>query len=690
VSCLCSISCTFRGDDLPEFYIPTPKHEAGEVHSCLVTSEVEPDEVNVTPDEYMPALEPVSGGHVEADGDIEPVVNGSGASSGRRPTAYEINGIRIDVPWALDLACDSTPLLLKDYSLHLRNEALKPWLASTDEETRDNLPPHLTPVMYDYGITACCDGSPSYSLIKQRDANPAGFKHFHNESGPFHAFMKAINCRGLLLGEPLVADLLGRYRKSERSVDYVLFPSDPSQFEPEHIEAILVIQLQCARRAASMKANHAVSSVDAVDVTIARSQEEPLFFLVLIDLRLADILWLIRDTERTGEDGCDPELYRMGAKYTVVLYAATGAYKYVRIFAEFFKDRLCESELDKAIYDAFVFAQDTVNGKKIWTDESVEWMMKDVRSWMGKHYLKNHEALLNRVALTLVDMKGARVDGIGKSRVKQEESDKKSLMVTRVFLSTMVWAYDLNLVGPGPIKYHNGETSKGYQGPFFDPSGEVELNWGLLNWYQDGIDSFKAYMKEYYVDGELHQVSRPNRIVSLRRIPTRRDMLTKQQDDAEAFFSSMDPEVLSGDFFNKDDLIDQLRKENQLLPEETRLKLPAKSKNKKVQGKALSLVRLAAREKQIDLSSVQSFDVVDSEPPSREKVTELLSDEFYSLTSAVREKYSTRTFTLSITQGEEQESSTSTRPGSSGGVSLGSSVQLSGALSLTQSSTRST
>jgi hypothetical protein len=38
----------------------------------------------------------------------------------------------------------------------------------------------------------------------------------------------------------------------------------------------------------------------------------------------------------------------------------------------------CASEADKAIHDAYLFTSETVNGKKIWIDKNVEWMMKDL------------------------------------------------------------------------------------------------------------------------------------------------------------------------------------------------------------------------------------------------------------------------------------------------------------------------
>eukprot|EP00978_Attheya_sp_CCMP212_P029410 scaffold104404_cov58-Attheya_sp.AAC.1 len=66
-----------------------------------------------------------------------------------------------------------------------------------------------------------------------------------------------------------------------------------------------------------------VSPVDVLDHMIDRAEEEPLAFTFLLDLRLTEILWMFRDSERTGENGCDPELFRVATKYAALLYATT-------------------------------------------------------------------------------------------------------------------------------------------------------------------------------------------------------------------------------------------------------------------------------------------------------------------------------------------------------------------------------
>eukprot|EP00978_Attheya_sp_CCMP212_P005903 scaffold13182_cov64-Attheya_sp.AAC.7 len=72
---------------------------------------------------------------------------------------------------------------------------------------------------------------------------------------------------------------------------------------------------------------------------------------------------MFRDSEQTGENGCDPGLFRVATKYAALLYATTNSYKYLRILADFQVQWHCYSDADQAIYDAFLFAATTVNGK---------------------------------------------------------------------------------------------------------------------------------------------------------------------------------------------------------------------------------------------------------------------------------------------------------------------------------------
>jgi hypothetical protein len=125
-----------------------------------------------------------------------------------------------------------------------------------------------------------------------------------------------------------------------------------------------------------------------IDHMLKRAGEQPEAFSALIHVRLADVLWMIRDSKKTGEKGCDPDLYRAALRYTAALFSTTNAFKYVRISADL---SIALPNMETAVWDAFIFTQQTVNGKRIWSDREVEWLMKDIRSWLLKHARPNHK-----------------------------------------------------------------------------------------------------------------------------------------------------------------------------------------------------------------------------------------------------------------------------------------------------------
>ena len=93
----------------------------------------------------------------------------------------------------------------------------------------------------------------------------------------------------------------------------------------------------------------------------------------------------------------------------------------------------CSSDMETAVWDVFIFTQQTVNGKRIWSDREVEWLMKDIRSWLLKHARPNQEALLTWLALNLVDKKRARMAGGESSKAKTDSGEREEIAVTRVF-----------------------------------------------------------------------------------------------------------------------------------------------------------------------------------------------------------------------------------------------------------------
>jgi hypothetical protein len=87
-----------------------------------------------------------------------------------------------------------------------------------------------------------------------------------------------------------------------------------------------------ALMAADAKGAEEVSAVEVGDHMVKRAEEQPEAFSALIDVRLADLLLMIRDSEKTGQKGYDPDLYRAVLLYAAALFSTANTFNYVRIF----------------------------------------------------------------------------------------------------------------------------------------------------------------------------------------------------------------------------------------------------------------------------------------------------------------------------------------------------------------------
>ena len=253
-------------------------------------------------------------------------------------TSYEINNQTIEIQWTVDLAKKKTLVLLRDYGKLLMEKAKK---AAGDEWDGS--------IMKDYGIASLCDGQPAYGFASMRDENPELFDNFHCFFGDFHLYLETHKKKDSILADAHARDCYWTWRPSDKSSDFVLFPSDPMQTALERTESHCTTLYTAALMTAEAKETEEVSAVEVVDNMLKRAGEQPEAFSALIDVRLSDLLWMIRDSEKTGEKGCNPNLYRAALRYAAALFSTTGAFKYVRILADLAISFHCSSDMATAV-----------------------------------------------------------------------------------------------------------------------------------------------------------------------------------------------------------------------------------------------------------------------------------------------------------------------------------------------------
>ena len=117
-----------------------------------------------------------------------------------------------------------------------------------------------------------------------------------------------------------------------------------------------------------------VKACELVDYMVERAEEHPLAFCILLELRFAEVIFLLQKCEKQNR----VELFIASAKFLLPLYASSHATKYVSMLCDFLIDWHCMSNAERIIFSKAVMTRKTKNGKTIFTDRFVEWMMRDL------------------------------------------------------------------------------------------------------------------------------------------------------------------------------------------------------------------------------------------------------------------------------------------------------------------------
>eukprot|EP00978_Attheya_sp_CCMP212_P003799 scaffold8061_cov61-Attheya_sp.AAC.1 len=286
-------------------------------------------------------------------------------------------------------------------------------------------------------------------------------------------------------------------------------------------------------------------------------------------------------------------------------------------------------------------------------------MMKDIRSWMGKHMKPNQEAMLTRLALMLAEHKKARV-GAGRSNPSIPDIPSvKMIAVTKVFACTAAMVDEMNIFGQGPVKY--GTLGKGEfkaksdsdSNSLFTPSGRTKLTDECLFWYSTGLERDEQYIDEYYFKNP-NQIKRPNSQANVQRIPVRKQDAVDAAELEKIFHTSMDPRYLDVKEFTKDDLASQVDIENSLLPKEFRIKPPSFSSRKSMHVHALVDIRKRISE-HTDIELEVPAHKIASKRTKEDRAKELELP-FYHLTYKAREKYASMIFFKDATMDNDNDS----------------------------------
>jgi len=258
-----------------------------------------------------------------------------------------------------------------------------------------------------------------------------------------------------------------------------------------------------------------ITPKDVVDFMIERARRNPQAFIVLLDMRFAELVFMLQRSESRA----DPALYCAALRYAMLLCVNTNASKYVEMMTNFCIDRACMSDAERAILDTFVLFRRTKNLKTIFSDRNVEWTMRDIRIRLGKYYKESTDGALTRIVTQMQDS----LQKQGRSKVSESAPSKKSaIKIDASLLEVYVWCESANLWRGRPMsvkakpykkrlmrRLDDKEQLEALPSPkqLYTTTG-APLYGDVLSVISRGLSKAEQYFQVHHVDGELTKKSR--------------------------------------------------------------------------------------------------------------------------------------------------------------------------------------
>jgi hypothetical protein len=436
--------------------------------------------------------------------------------------------INLDVPMHADLNNKQSVENLTKGALKLRDAVL----GAPDSE--NNPSTDERPIMEDHGVGQGSDGSPSYAFHTLKDDDPEAYANTHIHSGPFHKHLKSLNALGNMFSYTHLWHCLHGHRDTDDKKKFYLFPGDPGQTITEQPEMTAPHYVAAARMYSSI-AKRDISAVDVHDWMLERAGKHDICHAILMWLHFVEITNMIQQSEGLN----DPDLYRTGATLAMLLFAKTHCTKYIRIGFEEFMMWQTSSDADKKLFDNFYFTKRTKAGKTIFFDRFVEWINKDIRSYLGKHKKPNQHLLMRRTALLMKDRLRRKGEDSASSCRQKYDVVKKEIAISPIFCNQLCLIYSHNFWGEGPLS--NGDFhEESDESSFFDPSGEDELNRRLLFLVTDAETALQIRFQQSCLASPLDRKQLKTRELLFRKTPSLVNDIDKEKSEEIIRLTSTD------------------------------------------------------------------------------------------------------------------------------------------------------
>jgi hypothetical protein len=418
---------------------------------------------------------------------------------------------KLDYPFQVDLAKKATVQMLLTYSTEIQRKKAKKELVQINPG--DERP--VQEIMIPFAV----DGSPGCQALEfidqDVDSTPEGqlpaFRDSRVFSGGFHALMKTIEVKSSL-AEECVLFWISTYRPTEGKQKFVMFPRDPTQAIEEMLPYAMAMRRAAGDELAEYLGITEVSAAQVDEHMMSRAQQYPVCMQTLLDTRLTEVFFILRDSETTGS----ADLFMTAIRHMIPAFAANHNYKYVRIGIELCVWWATAPLAEQVIFENFVLTRKIASGKRLFTDRVQEMFNKLVRAECGDNMTQGNDVRMVRACLMQgeINDKKKMSQRLKTSRTthrwdsKNERNVKTSLFEIYVRVYTKVrqmqiWhgaLHPLLFVKRGAVKKASATVLESLKGAKFLNSRH------LFAWSTGGLRA-KQYFNEFYIKSR-HRVKR--------------------------------------------------------------------------------------------------------------------------------------------------------------------------------------
>lgn len=242
--------------------------------------------------------------------------------------------------------------------------------------------------MRDMLAPATCDGAPSKRWLDSRasdldenGADDGSYKKTRFFAGGFHFLMEFVTMRGRF-SRGIFAFFGKRWRPSTPQLNWILSISDPKECLLEMPQYLLAHCRSVHMTLAATKTSEP-TAVEVHQHMFDRAVEMPTCMAILLDLRLIEMSFMIRDAEKSGANG-DVELLLTTMRFALVLFTVTHAINYAHIVCDFLEWCELASDADRVFFKRWPHTKISPFGKPIWVDRGVEWTVRHTRMFSRK------------------------------------------------------------------------------------------------------------------------------------------------------------------------------------------------------------------------------------------------------------------------------------------------------------------